>query len=69
MPDNIRCYDCDRKYGDEFGFPDMVIPDYVWKEISPSKDEGGLLCPSCICKRVHKMGVKSFSKFTSGPFA
>lgn len=47
------CFDCDRQYGDEHGFPDLVIPNDIWRRISPSGDEGGLLCPSCICKRLH----------------
>ena len=62
------CYDCGRQYGHEHGFPDLVIPNYIWKRISPSGNEGGLLCPSCICKRLHEAGIYSVEgAFMSGP--
>jgi len=62
------CYDCKRPYGNEHGFPDMIIPDYIWEKISPSGDGSGLLCPSCICKRLHDAGIQNCpSAFTSGP--
>ena len=61
------CIDCGRKYGDEYGFPDLVIPDEDWKAISPNHDEGGLLCPSCICRRLYDLGIETTGKFTSGP--
>jgi len=61
------CADCGRRYGDAFGFPDLIIPDDAWKAISPRGDEGGLLCPSCICRRLHEAGIKTTGRFTSGP--
>lgn len=61
------CYDCPRPYGDEHGFPDLVIPNDVWEKISPSGDDGGLLCPSCICKRLHDAGIETTGVFRSGP--
>lgn len=67
---NATCHDCARPYGDEHGFPDLVVPDDVWLAISPDGDFGGLLCPSCICKRVHALGIGSVeARFRSGPFA
>ena len=63
------CMDCGLKYGDEHGFPDLVVPDDVWKIISPGGHEGGLLCPSCLCRRAHNAGVTCEARFTSGPFA
>ena len=64
------CHDCGRPYGDKHGFPDLVVSFDVWKRISPTGDEGGLLCPSCICKRVHDAGITSCAAgFKSGPFA
>jgi len=64
----IGCYDCGREYGDEYGFPDLIIPDHAWKSISPTKDEGGLLCPSCICKRLFDAGINNIEgSFMSGP--
>src|SRR3990167_3157268 len=62
------CIDCGRKYGDEFGFPDLIIPDDIWKRISPTHDEGGLLCPSCLCRRVQEAGIRCEAVFRSGPF-
>ena len=64
-----KCFDCGRSYGDEHGFPDLIIEDRAWKAISPSTDdpEAGLLCPSCICKRLHDAGLETVGLFTSGP--
>lgn len=64
-----HCYDCYRPYGDEYGFPDLVVPNAIWLKISPTGHEGGLLCPNCICQRCTKLGIKSKAVFTSGPFA
>lgn len=61
------CYDCGRKYGDEFGFPDLIVPHDVWNRISPNRNEGGLLCPSCICRRLFLAGIETRGFFTSGP--
>lgn len=63
----MSCDDCGRQYGAEHGFPDLVIPYDAWKEISPSGDDGGLLCPSCICKRLHDKGIRCTGAFMSGP--
>ncbi len=65
----LACYDCGRAYGDEFGFPDLVMPYEVWKQISPTGDEGGLLCPSCICRRLHAANIRTVGRFRSGPLA
>ena len=61
------CADCGRKYGDEFGFPDLMIDDWAWLKISPRKSEGGLLCPSCICRRLSSHGISCKGVFMSGP--
>lgn len=63
----MSCADCARPYGDEHGFPDLIIPFWAWKEISPTGDDGGLLCPSCICKRLHHKGIRCEGSFMSGP--
>lgn len=63
----MSCHDCKRPYGDEHGFPDLVIPYDVWKQITPTEDDGGLLCPSCICKRLHDAGIECEGAFMSGP--
>ena len=61
------CYGCGRPYGDEHGFPDLVVPTDVWRRISPTGNDGGLLCPSCICERLHKAGIRCEGAFMSGP--
>jgi len=64
----LKCYDCGRLYGNEYGFPDLVIPNWAWRAISPSGNGGSLLCPSCICKRLHDAGIKNCPhEFGSGP--
>ncbi len=64
----VTCNDCDREYGDEFGFPDLVIPDWAWRAISPHGNSSGLLCPSCICKRLYDAKITNCpSSFNSGP--
>ena len=62
-----ECHDCQRLYGNKNGFPDLIIPFWAWKEISPSGDDGGLLCPSCICKRLANKGIHCEGAFMSGP--
>lgn len=67
-PNVSRCFDCARQYGSEYGFPDLVIPNAVWRKISPAGDEGGLLCPSCICGRLYRAGIGNvYGAFMSGP--
>lgn len=64
----MSCQDCGRPYGDEHGFPDLIIPNDVWRRISPSGGDGGLLCPSCICARLSKAGIRQVAgSFMSGP--
>ena len=49
------CYDCGLEYGE---FPDMVIPDSLWEKINPTYHQGaGLLCPTCIAKRLDFIGL------------
>ena len=62
------CYDCKRPYGAEHGFPDLIIPNWAWRQISPTGDNGGLLCPSCILARLEKAGLACEGAFMSGPF-
>jgi hypothetical protein len=60
------CEDCKRPYASG-GFPDLIIPFDAWKRISPTGDDGGLLCPSCICQRLHDAGIRCEGAFMSGP--
>lgn len=62
-----NCFDCQRPYGDEHGFPDLVIPDWAWSRIAPKPDGDGLLCSSCICKRLHDADICCEHEFMSGP--
>lgn len=63
------CHDCGRLYGNEYGFPDLVVPDTIWKQISPTGDQYGLLCPSCMAGRCAKLGIQGAeARWTSGPF-
>ena len=61
------CKDCRRPYGDQYGFSDLIIPYDAWKRISPTGDDGGLLCPSCICARLEKASIRCEGAFMSGP--
>ena len=61
------CADCGRRYGEEYGFPDLIIEDWAWIKISPRKSEGGLLCPSCICRRLKELNIECKGYFASGP--
>jgi hypothetical protein len=62
----IGCEDCGRPYGDETGFPDLIIPLWAWKRISTTGDESGLLCPGCLIARVHAAGIKCPAALMSG---
>ena len=64
----VACHDCGRGYGDEHGFPDLVVPNDVWQRIAPKQDGSGMLCPSCLCRRAEIAGVQSRAEFRSGPF-
>jgi hypothetical protein len=60
------CEDCNRPYASG-GFPDLIIPYDAWKQISSTGDDAGLLCPSCICQRLHDKGIRCTGAFASGP--
>ena len=50
-----RCYDCLIPYS---SFPDLVIPNIVWEKINPTHHKGaGILCPTCISKRLRDAGA------------
>ena len=62
-----KCYDCGLKYGDP-GFADLVVPHDVWRRISPTGDEGGLLCPTCLVRAADREGIECRAIFRGGPF-
>ena len=59
------CADCGLEYGDD-GFPDLIIPLWAWEKISPTRDEGGLLCPNCINRRLVEYPIQCAGAFMSG---
>jgi len=67
-PDPLACYDCLLPYTDP-GFADFVVPDDVWAKISPTGDEGGILCATCMFRRMEALGIRSDGRFRSGPCA
>ena len=68
MPE-AKCADCGLSYADP-GFQDLVVDDYVWRQISPTGDEHGLLCPTCMCRAAARVGIDDQSAmFRSGPFS
>jgi hypothetical protein len=52
------CHSCGEKYK-----IDLILPDVIWELIKPENKEygSGLLCGSCIMKRLEKM--KTYGKF------
>ena len=45
------CQKCGRKYK-----IDLLVPDYIWCMITPSKEVfGGLLCGSCIIEKLERI--------------
>lgn len=64
----LNCADCNEPYGSA-RFPDLIIETWAWVKISPTGDEGGLLCPNCICERLHIEGIYCRGVFTSGQLA
>ena len=62
------CHDCQRPYGDEHGFSRLMVTDAVWKQISPTGDKGGYLCPSCMAMRCAAAGITTEAWWASGPF-
>lgn len=53
----LGCYDCGLVYGGE-GWMDALVSDEVWHKISPTHDEGGILCITCIARRCERLGLQ-----------
>lgn len=54
----MPCYGCGKEYGGK-DWVEAVIPDKIWAVISPTKDTdatGGILCISCMARRLRKAG-------------
>ena len=56
----MECYDCGLEYGGE-SWIEAIVPDDVWLEISPTGSFGGILCISCIVKRLWQLGYNQDS--------
>lgn len=61
-----KCADCGLSYLDG-GFQDLVIPNEAWRKISPTRDEGGLLCPTCLLRALDVAGIRCSGALMSGP--
>lgn len=67
-PTWLGCHDCGLPYSDP-AFVDFVVEDDLWRRISPTGDEGGLLCVNCIVRRTRLLGIDRVrGAFRSGPF-
>lgn len=49
---SCTCQECGCQYS-----VDLSVPNKIWVQISPKKNEAGMLCPTCICNAVTKMKV------------
>lgn len=65
MNKKLGCYDCGLEYGGD-SWIEAIIPDKVWEEISPKNNEGGILCISCIAKRLKDKGFKNIPVWLCG---
>lgn len=67
-PSPLACYDCGLPYADP-GWCDVAIPDQDWLAISPTGHEGGVLCLTCIARRLVGLGRRDVPLVvTSGPW-
>lgn len=57
MTHRNECYDCGLTYGGA-GWIEAVVPNDIWARISPTGDEGGLLCINCIASRCASLGLE-----------
>lgn len=63
------CYECGLPYSSA-GWIDAVVADEVWLKISPTGDEGGLLCITCMARRLVISGINGVGvSLNSGPFS
>ena len=61
----LQCYDCGLEYGGD-AWIEAIIPDEIWNEISPTGGEGGILCISCMAKRIKQKGYKGIPVWLCG---
>ena len=53
----VCCFDCGLAYGSE-GWIECVVPNDVWLKIGPHGHEGGILCITCIARRLKRLGME-----------
>lgn len=64
-----ECYDCKLDYTSA-AWVDVVVPDAYWRLISPTRDENGLLCFSCMNARLLRLGLRNVPYYiASGAFS
>jgi hypothetical protein len=61
----MGCYDCGLEYGST-GWIEAIIPDKIWNDISPTNSEAGILCITCISRRLTEKGYKSVPVWLCG---
>lgn len=54
-PDPLACYDCGLLYGGP-GWIDTTIPREDWEAISPTGGYGGILCITCMARKLEEVG-------------
>jgi hypothetical protein len=64
-PSSPCCDDCGLIYGSS-GWIEAIVPADIWAIISPTKNEGGLLCITCIAARCVAAGLKNVPVKLSG---
>ena len=64
---HAHCYDCGIMYGGN-SWVEAVIPDKVWNKIKPTgcQDGCGILCISCIARRLRILGIKEVPVWLCG---
>jgi hypothetical protein len=65
LSQHLGCYDCGLKYGGE-SWVETYIPESIWKQISPHPDGGGILCVSCIARRLRQKGIQNVPVWFTG---
>lgn len=65
----VVCFDCGAEYGNP-AWVEAVVADHIWnKYLSPTGDEGGILCIGCMAGRAARAGLSDVRvRLTAGPF-
>lgn len=63
----MPCYDCGKEYGKD-DWIEAIIPDKIWNAIRPDgcAEGGGILCISCIAKRLKRRGYTNVPVWLCG---